>query len=669
MQQRRSHRKIALSGLLPSRPYVLLFLVYVLAMLFFTGLRLLFALHFHEQIANTDTLDVLEGFVIGLRFDQVVVLFVLLPLILVLPWVNLQWRAVRKLILSYLAIVFSLTFLLILIDIRFYAYFHSHLNFMAVDYLDEGSIVWSMIAADPRFYFFILIWLTFTLVFVVLLHLLYGRAKVLPYRRAWSNQLAYFLLAITLVFVGIRGRVGISPIDWGVAYYSQDHFLNQLALNGVYTLSRTILEENNDPRLSYLSERERFPFVPFSAGLDTVQAMLGQEGDEWLEPSQSLLRRTRQPQSTVDFQPNIVLVLMESWTAQNTGALGSNRGLTPNFDKLASQGILFTNFYANGIRTNYGLSAILCSFPSLPGRAVMKRYNAWHPFRTLSEILHDRGYYNAFVYGGDLAFDNMEGFFTEKRYDCFYGDSYFGREHAFSKWGVPDHIVFEKTIPMMDSLPRPFQLTVLTISNHEPFDLPDSSVQRYMDASDSSRIFNSQIYADHALGQFITELKTKPFSDSTIYIFTADHARFGSGKYRGDPQDFHVPLLLYSPGILGTEGRRIETFGSQIDIIPTLMGLLGGDYVHASWGRNLLKLPGDGPGFAPMNVFDHISSIDRDYFYFEVLGHKTALYETEMLGQVSKDVKDIKQADFVRIQRRLRIYVQIAEQLSTPGQL
>jgi hypothetical protein len=97
------------------------------------------------------------------------------------------------------------------------------------------------------------------------------------------------------------------------------------------------------------------------------------------------------------------------------------------------------------------------------------------------------------------------------------------------------------------------------------------------------------------------------------------------------------------------------------------MGLLGGDYVHASWGKNLLRLPDNDPGFAPMNVFDRIACIDRDYFYFEVLGNRTALYKTETLGQTPTDVKDNEQANFLRLQSRLRTFMQIAEQLSTPG--
>ncbi|HWR82984.1 MAG TPA: sulfatase-like hydrolase/transferase, partial [Candidatus Deferrimicrobium sp.] len=407
MHEESSHRTTALRQLLPSRPFAFLLVVYGLALLFLSGLRLLFAVHFRQYLADTGAGEIIKGFLIGVRFDQIVVLFLLLPLILVLPWADIRHAIVRRVALTYVCVVFSLTFLLSLVDIRFYSYFQSHLNFMAADYVDEGPVIWDLIVGDEMFLPFVALWVVLTLFFAGLVLYAHRRLRVLPQRRSRIHQIACFLLAGLLTFAGIRGRASLAPIDWGVAYFSQNQFLNQVALNGVYTLGRAILEEQQDPRLSYLPEAQRFPFVPLSQGLDTVRIMLDQSGDEWLEPSQSLWRHTHQDSSTSGFRPNVVLVLMESWSAQHTGALGSTRGLTPHFDPLASEGILFTNFYANGIRTNYGLAAALCSFPSLPGRSVMKRYHALHPFRSLSEILRERGYRNVFMYGGDLAFDNM----------------------------------------------------------------------------------------------------------------------------------------------------------------------------------------------------------------------------------------------------------------------
>ncbi|HVP07048.1 MAG TPA: LTA synthase family protein, partial [Candidatus Acidoferrum sp.] len=484
-------------------------------------------------------------------------------------------------------------------------------------------------------------------------------------RRTWFSHIVLFVIFLAMTFIGIRGRTALSPINWGIAYVSQNHFLNQLGLNGVYMLGRAFSEEGNDCRLSYLPESSRYKFVDFKNGLDTVRTMLYQQGDRWLQPDTSILRLTRQPDRGYGFKPNIVVVLMESWSGRNTGALGSPRNLTPHFDSLAQHGILFTRFYATGTRTNYGMPGVLCSFPSLPGRSVMTRYNARYPFVALSEILHDRGYSNGFAYGGDLVFDNAVGFFRTKRFDRFYGDSYFGKQNVLAKWGVPDHIVFHRVVGMVDSLPRPFQMTILTLSNHEPFDLPDSSVQRYKNADDTSQIFNSQIYADFALGKFIAEFKKHPSFDSTIFVFTADHAKFRGGTLAIDPKDFYVPLLIYSPHLIGDSGRRVDKVGGQTDILPTLMGLLGGDYTHASWGRNLLNLPASDSGFTTMNVAERIACMEGDYFYLEELGVSSSLYFWQGINEPPKLITKEQPEEYHRLQRRLRDYMQVAEQLTT----
>lgn len=631
-------------------------------------LRLFFALNFGDTVAAVEWTDLLTAFVIGVRFDQVVAMFVLLPLLIGLPWFRMTWTPVRWVWLAYLTATVSGITLLSLADIRFYHQFDSHLNFLAVEYIDGGPLFWNLILSDSRFTSFIAIWIMITVGCLFGFKRLYRATAVAPQRRSWVNHFVYFLVFLAACGLGIRGRVGLAPIDWGVAYFSDDRFVNQLALNGIYTLGRNLNEINHDPRLSLLDERDRYPFVDFAAGLDSVRTWLHQDGDQWLEPDRSLLRLRMQPPGSIGFQPNVVVVLMESWQAANTGVLGSGRNLTPHFDSLANRGILFDNFYANGMRTNYGLGGVLCSFPSLPGRAILKRYDALHPFVSLSEILHQRGYFNAFIYGGDLAFDNVEGFFTAKKYDRFYGQNDFSSESAFSKWGVPDHLLFEAAVDLLGRLPRPFQATILTLSNHEPFDLPDSSVRLYFDNADSSKEFNSQVYADFALGRFVKAVSSEPMFDSTLFLFTSDHSRLLNGRLALEPNNFHTPLLIYAPWLLGDSGRVVSVFGGQVDILPTLMGILGDDYTHASWGRDLLNLtPGDS-GFATMNRFDRIAFIDNSYMYVELLGREPSLHSTPELDRTVADISKTHREELAVRQRRLRTYMQIADQLSTPGQ-
>jgi phosphoglycerol transferase MdoB-like AlkP superfamily enzyme len=326
--------------------------------------------------------------------------------------------------------------------------------------------------------------------------------------------------------------------------------------------------------------------------------------------------------------------------------------------------VLFTHFFANGVRTSFGLPAVLGSYPSLPGRSIMGRYDAPHPFRAISEILHERGYFNAFVYGGDLAFDNIQGFFTNKQYDRFIGENDFEGDQTFSKWGVPDHILLHRAAAMVDSLPRPFQMTVLTLSNHEPYDLPDSSGCKFSGDADSSKLFNAQLYADKTLGLFLKALDALNILDSTIVILTADHARYEVSRLVLDPETFRIPLLILGPSDRVTPGHIVEIAGSQTDILPTVLGLLGGQYEHASWGRDLLRLADNDPGFAMINLGNRIGCVTRDQFYLEWLGRQTALYDYSSLRTDPVDISSVHPEQFRALQRRTRAFMQIAEQLS-----
>jgi phosphoglycerol transferase MdoB-like AlkP superfamily enzyme len=540
----------------------------------------------------------------------------------------------------------------------------SHLNFLAYEYFGEGQTFWHLIVSDPMFYPFTIGWLIVIVAIWLWVGTIGRRAGAVGFKSRWFAYPIWFVIFFALTFLGIRGRTGLSPIGWAVAYWSDNQFINQLGLNGLYTLGRATIEEGNDPRLSYLPESERFPFVPLSEGIDSIQAMLGQPNDTWLEPGKSLRRLTSQPPAPWGFNANVVIVVMESWTAKLTGSLGCPRNLTPRFDSLSSHGILFTDFYANGVRSNYGLGAILCSFPSLPGRSIMTRYNAAHPFVAISEILKQRGYYNIFAYGGDIEFDNMRGFLTTKGYDITLDDAYFGKEHVFAKWGVPDHVVFSRLVTMIDTLPRPFNLTVFTLSNHEPFDLPDSGVQRYSDNSNTSRLYNVQLYADKAIGDFVDEFRSHQAFDSTVFVFVSDHCKRGGDRFLLDPFGFQIPMLIYAPKLVGDSALRVHTVGGQIDVIPTLMSVLGGEYRHESWGRNLLDAADS--GFAFVNDANDAAIIISRLIFRDNFNARSSLLDRAADTTHDTDISAQNDSAADAMKRRLRIFFQVADQLSTP---
>ncbi len=649
-------------------PFSFVAVTYFFGLVLFTLLRLVFLLQLSDFSSDLSLSLVLQSFLVGLRFDTVVLLLALSPIILVLPFIRMSQKASRVTIVSYLTTAFVLLIITSLADIRFFTYFESRLNYLAYEHLGEGKLAWDLIFIDVGAFWSIGGWLLISTLSFFAVRLIYERCAPIP-AGTWTKRLTLYVLLIVIAGIGMRGRIDLAPLSWSAAYFSDNDFANQMALNPAYTLGKSYFENNHDPRLVYLSENERFSFSQFSIGLNEVQNTIGRPNDAWQQPDSSLMRITTQPKKSFYLRPNLVIVIMESWAGRFTGALGDERHLTPNFDSLAAHGLLFTNCYANGMRTNYGLAATLCSFPALPGRSIMKRYKANLPFVSLSRILNDRGYQNSFMYGGDLQFDNMEGFLRDQRYSRFRGQDDLPFRLRFSKWGIPDHHLFDLALNQIDSLQRPFNLTLLTLSNHEPFDLPDSSVERFDCLNDSCRELNSQIYADHSLGLFMDRARHMPFFDSTIFLFISDHTRLRTGNYYLDPPLHQIPWLIYAPALIGDSAQRVDKYCGQIDLLPTVMGIIGGNYGHESWGRNILGLDHEDGGFALLSVFKRIGILSENFYYCEHLGVGSFLIRTHELTLPGQDVSIDYPEQLADLQSKLRSIMQVADQLSTPGAL
>jgi phosphoglycerol transferase MdoB-like AlkP superfamily enzyme len=287
-------------------------------------------------------------------------------------------------------------------------------------------------------------------------------------------------------------------------------------------------------------------------------------------------------------RPNVVLITVESLSAEFLGAFGNTRGLTPNLDRLARDGMLFTRLYATGTRTVRGLEALSVALPPTPGQSVVRRPDNDHLY-TLGSALADHGYTPTFLYGGYGLFDNMNAYFAGNGYRVIDRTDFPADDKAFANvWGVADEYLFAQASQLLDrdsASGKPSFVHIMTTSNHRPFTYPAGRI----DIPSPGGRDGAVKYTDWAIGNFIDQARSKPWFANTMFVIVADHCASSAGKTRLPLGRYHIPALVYAPAILSP--ARVERLASQIDLAPTLLAMLGMAEDQRFLGRDILTMP------------------------------------------------------------------------------
>ena len=562
--------------------FAVLFSILSLYILFSTLIRIGF-LFWSSTDLDFNLFYILRAFFTGFCYDFAVgTLFLLLYSIylLVFPkrWIGSRFDKIFTYI--YLAIVLLIIYFSLLAEIPFWDEFGVRFNFIAVDYLIYTYEVVSNINESyplPLIIFVLVALIVLTFVFL-------QKRKI--FRNTFSDKrpiskrfaLFYVLIPALILSLILKNKQ---------ADFSNNLVLNELGKNGTFSFFSAFKSNELDYETFY-------PKIDDKEAYSVLKKNLLQENQAYATNKWDDISRTTK--SDNEQRPNVILIAIESFSGDFLKAFGNKDNLTPNYDKLANEGIFFTNLYATGTRTVRGMEALTLSVPPTPGNSIVRRPDNQNLF-SVATIFKEKNYQPYFIYGGDGYFDNMNNFFGGQGFDIVdrnrgnplsddiktqrfnIPDNEVSFENA---WGICDEDLYKQSIKYADKsskINKPFFQFVMTTSNHKPYTFPAGKI----DLPQGDR--NGAVkYTDYALGKFLADAKTKPWFKNTVFVIVADHCASSAGKWEINIDKHHIPAIIYN---LPQKAEKINRLTSQIDLMPTLFGYLGWNYTTSLYGKDI----------------------------------------------------------------------------------
>jgi phosphoglycerol transferase MdoB-like AlkP superfamily enzyme len=395
----------------------------------------------------------------------------------------------------------------------------------------------------------------------------YLSGRILQLQKPTEKKSALIIFLVTaLMFIPIRGSFTVAPMNTGFVYFHPTKpFANHSGINVVWNFLNSVRKGKNIQYPANFFDAEKTDQL-FHA----------------LHPKQDSVTKL------IAGQPNVILIILESFTADVIEPLGGREGIAPRLNQFCHVGILFDNFFSSGDRTDKGIVSILSGYPAQPQTSIIKFPAKTQRLPYVPMKFLNAGYHTSFTYGGDVDFANFRSYLTQAGFQQITTIDDFPDEINTSKWGVHDHFVFERSFTELDTAREPFFKTILTLSSHEPFDVPNHTFFKGID--DEPLFLNSCHYTDSALGAFIDAAKKSTWWKNTLVVITADHGhRLPGNKELKSDRRFRVPLLLMG-GVINQD-TVIHTYGNHTDMAATLLQQFEISSSDFRFSKNLLGHP------------------------------------------------------------------------------
>lgn len=471
---------------------------------------------------------------------------------------------VRRVLFGFLAGFIVLSAIVNVADIALFEAWGVKTDRKAISYLRYPNEVAGTISLG-RFGVLLLVAAVQSLFFIFLLRKLDRYSPALP--KGTGLRAATALAMPALCLLAIRGGPQDDPIDKSWSWFSTRPVLNQAAMNSMWNL------------MDVLVTPAEFASNPYS--------YMPQEEAEQLFRSARPSTGAPDVRITGSERPNVLLVLLESWTADVIEPLGGDSGVAPQFTRLSQDGLLLNNFYSTGFRTEQGLAALISGFPAQPTTTIIRNFGKFDHLSSLVRQLDQVGYSSSYYYAGDIEFANTRAYLETMGFGTVHS------EHSFpikrrTRWGAFDEELFDFHLRDAGSATRPFFHVLMTSTSHEPFDAP---VNEGFEGGDPQLYRNTIHYTDRCLGAFIDSAKARDWYANTLIFIVADHGHY-LPQYRAQysAARHRIPFLV-TGGALRDDlrGQRLATYGSHVDLAPTLLAQLGLSPEAFGWGRDLFS--------------------------------------------------------------------------------
>lgn len=537
---------------------------YALFVLIFILQKPFFMVYYHSIYKDATVADYFSVIWHGLPLDLSLAGYLtIIPALLIIVTAWTKSGIIKSIRRGYFLLVSILLSCIFIADLGLYAYWGFRLDSTPLFYLLSSpkdalaSVSLGVILSG------VIAMLAYgALLYVACLLVLVRQKKELkvPYKRITVS--AGLLLATALLFIPIRGGFTVSTMNLSKVYYSTNLQLNHAAINPCFSLMESFTRQTDfDKQYRFFSAEQA------NTLFDTLKE----------QPATDSI-----PQLFTTNRPNIILVILESFSSKLMTTLGGEPHVATNLDTLTKEGVLFTHFYANSFRTDRGLAAIISGYPAQPTTSIMKYPKKTQSLPSIPGSLKRAGYQLQYYYGGDADFTNMRSYLISAGIDQIVSDKDFPLSQRLSKWGAHDEVVFNRLLADLAKSPQqaPFFKILQTSSSHEPFEVP---FQRL-----NNKILNAFAYTDSCAGNFIERLKRTKEWNNTVVIFVPDHlGAYPEGIDNLSFGRYEIPLLFVGGAI--KEPQQIATYGSQIDIAATLLAQLGLPHDEFAFSKNMLN--------------------------------------------------------------------------------